>query len=468
MRNPTFIDETASSKAQKAENKIDYYCQKYGVSKNGCQWIKCALDPFSDIPETCDGFPDLVTTPSVVQLIPRTLTQTVPTVVPAGQNWDMFIVLNPLINTHLVAGIAANAQGNFDANTAYAPLAGKGGLEVYAGISGVQMGITQLRAILPIPDQYLIGTGRVLGMAFEVHDVSQNLIKQGSVITFRQAARNSQGKDSLWSLYDSTLAARKGAVLAYNEFGPYQTPAQALLQPFARQWKAEDGCYCVATMNNNNNDPTERENVGSVTRDNTAIGGFTMSLLQQDATNIISLAGSGQVIPSPYNMSCAYFTGLPYAGSYQVNVRYIYEVFPTAAENPTIAVLARPSPTFDPKAWEVYAKVAQKLPSAVMVKDNAAADWISSIADAIGTVIPGVAKIGNFIAPTAGKWIDDFLWGKTPAKEEEKVEEVKRLTLPPPVRNSVQTQKSQNRPKNKNNRKNRGSNQSTKNQTNKK
>lgn len=415
-------NKDATTKALVAEKSIDASCKSAGITKAGSQWVKTCLDPFSDVPEVCDGYPDLVNMPSVVQRIQRTTTQTVPPGVPPGANWDMLIVLNNNVNAHAIAPIAQDAQGNLDTTTAYAPQKIFGGLEVYAGPSGVVMGGAASRINLPIQDEYLNGSGRVIGMAFEVHDTTAEIQKSGSVIVFRQSARNN--KPTIFNTFDSANPAKYGAVELFNEYFAFQTPQDAILQPFARQWAAKEGCYCVSTMNSNENSPIERETFGAIYRDPTAAGGYSVSMMSTNAVNNIVNVAQGPAVPTsnviraPFNLTCAYFTGLPNIGSYQINVKYIYESFPTAKENPQLAVLARPSPTFDATAMELYAKVAQQLPAGVMVKDNAAADWINAIATAVGNFVPGVKALGSFIAPTVGGWIDNALSSKpTPNKK---------------------------------------------------
>lgn len=62
------------------------------VSSSGLKWLEVACDPFHDTEITPDGFPDLVTTRSIVQCVTKTFSVSKPA---GAATWDMHVFFNP-------------------------------------------------------------------------------------------------------------------------------------------------------------------------------------------------------------------------------------------------------------------------------------------------------------------------------------------------------------------------------------
>jgi len=250
-------------------------------------------------------------------------------------------------------------------------------------------------------DDFAFGQRRLIGMAFEVHNTTAEIYKQGAVLVYRLPQALSQ--EGLW--FESTTPAAYEYKFGQASRLPPANLSQAQLLVGSRQWKAADGCYCVASHDIVRNDLAGTSfnhrlfSAGDLTND-----GVTACMYTPSATQV-----SYPYKPTPFHTSGAYFTGLSHETTLTLTVKMIYEAVPTP-ENTQLVVLSQPSPSYDPVAIELYKAAINHLPPGVPVSQNASGDFwdgvlgiISKVAPIVGKIIPfpGAALIGEGIGNLA-------------------------------------------------------------------
>jgi len=378
----------------------------------GRDWLIAAADPFHDQDLRLDGYPDLMSSSTVVQLVKRTIQLTVPTsgagTVAANQNWDCSVALFPegtAQNSSTVTVVGGNG-------IAAAPVTVSGvltgGLTVSAGPQGASLwpdgSINQPTATYSQLDvrPYVGGCSRIIGMGFEVINTTSDLNKQGQVTAWRMP-----------SVYtDTSVSVSLGTVppasapntIRVNRFPP-GTLANAQLLFGSRSWAAREGGYVVARQNSMDNPARQPTNfpIGYLPTDiGTTGAGYTVY-----TNTLLNLANTTVNNLNPFDLSGLHFTGLSFTTTLTVNVRWLVERIPGPTEF-DLVVLATPSSAYDPLAIELYCQCLRDMPPGVMLSENPlgewfrsalskVADWAPKIGTALGTVVPGAALIGNLV-----------------------------------------------------------------------
>jgi hypothetical protein len=387
----TNMDSSNSSTPTVAEVKIDKLANSVGSTDLGNSWLKTALDPFPDEPRKCGGFPDMVSGPSVVQKLKYQTTQVVPASVASGK-WDCHIYFDgfdndvPLWVTHTEGNpdYIVSVAGQLNANVH------GGGLCVRAGAAGTQLTLPTLQQNLPIPVSYFLnGKTRVIAKAFEVHNQTETLYKSGASTFYRSPSKRVERYISITKNLISPITAGNvmKAVVDYD-IPELVSPIMNLDDTVVGN--AEDGCYCVSTLNGPDLRPLDFNDVC-----------YPMEI---DSAGLYS----GQLVPNPsgfsyqnvvgafpgeFNLSGAWFTGLSYETTLTIVVHYVIERF--VNENSLdLVVMTTKSPCFDPAVLELYSRAASAIPTGVPVSANADGDWIKNIADVLGSFgVPGMALV---------------------------------------------------------------------------
>lgn len=433
-----------SSGIRKVDQILDKMERQNQLTSDGRAWLISAVDPFHDTDVTLAGYPDVLTAATVVQLVKQQIQITVPTTGPgavtAGSNWDASIVLCPsLTGTTLQSSGVISATGQVTTVSTLSTMQGYGGLTVAAGPQGSALWPALGTGVNPpatsttlSPSIYVKGSGRVIGMGFEVVNTTAEINKQGQVTTWRLP--------SDWTpamfFNQNGVAGSDSTVACWFQRLPVATLANAQLLFGSRSWSAAEGAYVVARQNSANN---------PVMLPRFLQAAWTLNDLQSGTAETMignSFFGFGLAQNTtasdyllPFDTSGAHFTGLSYATSLTVNVRWLFERIP-APNEADLVVLATPSAAYDPLALEIYTRCLRDMPSGVMLKENPLGEWfqsvISKVADwapKIGTAlssigIPGAGIIGNVVGNGASE-IMRYL----PKKREE--EKKKPKPLPP-------------------------------------
>lgn len=182
-----------SSKVARSERVLSAIAAKTGITEAGKQWLIAALDPFHDAPIHCEGFPDITSSASVVQVIKQSLQVSCPTGITTG-TWDCNITLYPFLET---IAAASGTTNNYIANVSQTgnqtcPI---GGIVVSSGPTGFTNPIftvdtSHVTSGLQCPSTYSNGSCRVIASGFEVINTTSVLNLQGLVTVWRSPCSN--------------------------------------------------------------------------------------------------------------------------------------------------------------------------------------------------------------------------------------------------------------------------------------
>ena len=390
-----------SVKAEKAEQRIETLCSSCGLSEMGKQWISKTMDPFKDMPEKGVGYPDMYGGLSVIQEFNFKQTFIAPASA-GGNEWD-FHAFFPGCDFSGTLSVANLVSGNiFFSNNTTTYL--HGGLEVRSGAAGANLLIaTQdaLMANLAIPSASFVGgRARVVSKAFEIHNVTSQMFKQGDLTVWRHdQPPGSPGILNYSNNTDNTTCYQTAVPCLYQAEVPF-TAARTLYFPNSQTWEAKEGCYVVAVMANQSSPPRFLSSAQAVA-----------TMFSENGSNYITtgtIPASSHVVSittpsmwSPFIPCGAFLTGLSTETALTVNVKYVVEYFPEAS-SPTMMSMAKPSSHFDPRALSMYSESSWRLPPGTPVRNNGAGEWISTVADVLKDFgVPGMGMVGSI-----GRWLE--------------------------------------------------------------
>lgn len=433
----------------KAEQKLDAFVSRGALSPQGKAAFIAATDPFHDlgIPNLA-GWPDLETAPSVVRCIKRSLN------IRAPDNAGSILihslpVLDSSVNHRAVRrNCVIDSVTTGIGNDIYVtPLLVNSYLATNA--NNMQCDNFQISQILDIADEYLTNPSRIIGMGFEVRDVTAPLYQQGTLTAFQVA----QSQDIL-STYNFRTMTVAGVTYASTVqtgrplVGPPTNPANALLYPGTVQWEAKEGAYSVIPFSAKDNIARAPEYTMPVYRP----GGELDECNVLNTTTIWtgpyasgSVNGDNFVFEphsyAPMHSKGVMLTGLSSQSTFQINLIVYLETFPNRADDPLLT-LAAPSACYDPIALEMISAASKELPVAVPVNQNNAGDFfaevVAKVAPIIGTIAsamfptfsPLIAGLATGASGIANKYLSD----KAMEKEKKKVRRERsnnKTELPP-------------------------------------
>jgi len=375
----------------RGENVLNRLVDRGTLSSEGKSAFIAALDPFHDnrITDLC-GWPDLNTAPSVV----RTLNYST-TVRCLADGGSIVVWTNPFFLTKDVGNINNTlAQYNRAGNCLTAKTVNNYGvastmvMQFPDALDWRFAAASQYNTSLAPDDSFLNGSSRVIGWGLEVHDVSAELYKQGTLTVFGVPQ-----SEVVPETYYTAAAAGGTATAAVSSHLYHRWPNslnEALLYPDTRQWDAQQGCYTVIPCMGPDNPAAAPQ--------------YTQPSLPLNATLADQIGGINDgldIFLPPYKLSGARLywdpaklvpyhsrgvalTGLSVNSVFTVNVKYYIETFP-ALDDKTIMTMARPSAPHDPVALELISRAVQQLPLGVPVGDNPGGEWFM---DVLGKVLP--------------------------------------------------------------------------------
>jgi hypothetical protein len=414
--------------------------KKIPMTSQGKAWFVSAMDPFHDYRLDLEGFPDLNGGMSNVQLYQ----ETVSVAAPVAANWDCLVFATGLdsittIPTPMTSVSVANWQyAEYDSGTnATANWGSYVVMSVPAGTPMFPIGGTHTI-------QYLHGRnqatpGRTIACAFEAHNTTATLHKQGSVVCGQQNFARSD--------YSARLKDTNAAPLAtYDSVtrlmcGPPRTVAEATSIPGSSQWEAGKGCYVIPRLESFNLaiEALEHRQAAYRTRVVAAGGADSLLVYQSVGTSGTDYVAHSACSTNEFECGFAFFSGLSAESTIQVTSRTITEYFPVPGD--ILLSSATPSPAFDPIAIEVYGMAISQVPFAVPVGMNSAGDYfrmvlgaISKIAPVIATAIPhpAIKAIAGAVGGGAGM-LSGLLERKRQPEKEEGTQVVRLISGPPAV-----------------------------------
>jgi hypothetical protein len=410
--------------------------------------IQC-LDPFHDTNINPTGLPDTVTGNSVIQVVKKTYQISAPAgttgtwqchiaSLPERANWSSGYTTDFV--TCQVANVDAwgRAIGNgnwFTATGGNFPIAPM----VIVSAQDGQPTFPDFNAagtdIGPAPagpysmtavdyNDYYSGQSRSIAAAFEVHNTTADLYKQGTATVYRLPQSNVESSYGFQDLatFNAGLTSAGTARTVVSRLPP-STAQEAMLLANSKQWEAAHGAYVVQTYDFEHNEAQplcygnrafvvgdfnggyDPSPVGTTKRLPAIVAGLSNNAINTAGLNSYNFGGAS-FKPIRRDTSGVFFTGLSPQSTMTLTVHEIFETFPTQPS--PLVTMARPTPDYDPMFFAIYKEVCRGLPPGVMVGENSNGDFwdtvldlVSEAAPLIGAVIPGGALIGSAVSGVA-------------------------------------------------------------------
>jgi len=410
------------SKVNRGEKILNRLVTEQKISPTGRDWLIAAIDPFHDAQlQNLEGWPDTECGASVVRCIKKSVTVAVPNLAsfPAGQNWDCHIAMWPWMNGTTTFSQCTARRGNVIVGQALpntAPFAPMGGIQIWAVQPGQNLDILQSVGStvqvgrIDLDPIYTQGSGRLIGVGYEVHNTTAELYIQGSACCYRQQADVPFSSTYQIGGTNTAGGTYSGVLNGLPTRSPPINLGQAMLMSGSRQWTAAEGMYQVAAFLSEENPaypvppstPIILPN-GSDDQEGLAYNGGTSTVFYptgQPIVNGFTFYPFSRV--HPIHQSGSIFTGLSYQTTLTINVNFFYESFPSVSDV-DILVLAKPSAIYDPCVMELYSRLVQELPVGVPVRENGLGDWfLQAASDAAKFIGPAIAALPHPIAKGAG------------------------------------------------------------------
>jgi hypothetical protein len=370
-------EEISNSRmGRKAKTILNRLLEGRQITQDGVRWLVQATDPFCDQELTPVGHPDKNAARSVVRCVRKNAILQKPGSLAAGA-WDARVDALP----YYVPGLTSQNYtiGNYPTSGGlfvglHSPVAVSSGPVGY-NISGAASAVPDNRWALTSGD--LADMDRIVGIGFEVHNVTAELTKCGQV----QCWRLNDAKQTT----DLLSAAGPPAqyILADWSRIPNNT-SQISSLPDSVAWEAKEGCYVVGTLNSEENEFSGPN--------------FRKIILSQNGPGFAGDVGLG--VPGAnglqrrfhFNPFGAYFSGLGDDSTLSITVKYFIESAPTPGS--VLTPLSRPTCPYDPVIFEIYDRVMRELPVGVMVKENPFGEWLDDICGMVEKIAPTISGLG--------------------------------------------------------------------------
>jgi len=363
------------------------------------KWLVTSLDPFHDYQQQLEGFPDLNCLPSVCQMYNSSVTIAAPAAAGDG-NWDASVIFTGIDATSSQCFIPSSGptmcQFNSEALDGIYRLST---LTVLSDAAGVEMPMNSETAVRNhLHSRNIIDVpGRLIAVAYEVHNTTSVIEKQGSVVTAMvPSARDDRTVVNYFDTPGATSTFTQQAFTAHwLPFLP-QSSDQVRTIPTSSQWDAAQGVYAIPRMNKPNIPiVTGRTNTGiSVPLQDEIVGTYVVmhtapaAKYAQNTTNsTVLLSGS----LSSFSPTASYFSGLSNSSTLTVTLRAIVEYFPGLYSD--LLLNATPSSTYDPLVLQAYNETSRAAPYAVPVDMNAGGKYFKMVLTAASQAAPAIANL---------------------------------------------------------------------------
>jgi hypothetical protein len=228
----------------------------------------------------------------------------------------------------------------------------------------------------------------LIGGGFEVHNVTPELSKQGTVVVYSSP---NEVQRSSFVCSDGTDAYNLVAARAFTR--PPTTVTEAKSYSNSRTWEARDGCYVPFRIDVDDTNPTlaRPDPCAMISYDDSGMafdfGNYCGAVLGSGAGEVDNALGQAYFFPIA--TSGAYFTGLGAESVLTLTMHAFVEVIPR--QSASLRSLATPSCAYDARAMETYASIVRLLPPGTKVGNNASGDWWKTIKKAYQFVKPVLA-----------------------------------------------------------------------------
>lgn len=350
---------------------------KQSITKGGADWVALALDPFHDYQRSIEGLPDQCLGRSVV----RSRIDTVSASCTAdGDNMAIYFTGYHGRSTYLTETAGGTAGHGPVLGTDQVSCSGpvliiRAPYGTNPTLHNVVLGTATLVQSFPTVHNATISS-RMIAAAIEVHDVTQELYRQGSVVV---APSNNCAVPANFILDLST-----DGVCAIPGYSTPLIPAAAgeyTANPGSIIGPAAAGCYMIpkfqsfaepsSPLSNGNSQARYTacsicQSNGSNTQYQYVAGGGTPATLDDMFVNGWR--------PSGFMPAQAFFSGLSEKTTLRITLKTMVEYFPDSSDIEMMSI-ATFSPEYDPVALQLYHSIATAMPIAVPVAMNAKGDY---------------------------------------------------------------------------------------------
>ena len=416
------------TKMRHLNQQFDSALATSGIRPESRDFIRMAVDPFHDTPLTITGSPDSVSGRSLVYDVRRQLTITRPDNLSENLNWDCHVAFIPAMIDWASGSfdggvIAPNSfgtlytgnpsgtselsipvgNGHYDNSTTF-PSGGpffwscsQSGVATFD--PGAMIGGLSRVYSTNISDGMDLSTGnkfRVIAGAFEVHDTTAEIYRQGSVTCYRTPQEIQETFIALTDRQRYPLEANCPVTIVQ---GPPSHLAQAK-QLDGITWQACEGALVPCQISFPDNTPAVpdgRALVVSSTAEvlSTGCGCFAagnLAYISNPSDSPPLLCHNSSLVPVPGTQSGAFFAGLHPNASLTLSIRAFIEVFPSPTS--TLYPLARPTPKLDSNVAPLLDNIFSQLQPGYPVNFNAKGDFfkkiVSTVSKAYKTAMPMV------------------------------------------------------------------------------
>lgn len=438
------MNANSEIKVKRGERIMNSLGNKVGLTPEAKAWLTIALDPFHDgqIPNL-EGYPDTQTSPSVVQVVKKSMNIVKPSGLAAG-NWDLMIHFHDSLSTNLAKPCGLNENILIQNTSAWdnqTPTMHAGGISIVARLSSntdhplwMFSGDNSRGTALTSPStdpEFLKGRVRCIARGFEIRNTTAEIYKQGSIAVYRQptapeefATYNSKVTISNPSSITPEVKKTKkvdlplvnvqctGARSLRFSTPPPDNLEDALLLPGTRQWEAKHGCYVVQTQYDMENSASYHAPQGTlINLDETGLPFPSVIVSEASQTmytqipngsdNVVIYDGGEEIsihIPTyasqkfiPFNPCGTILSGLSDNSTITLNWIEVFERT-ISSEQKDLVTLAKPSAPVNFQALELYSAVWRELPVGVPVEENGLGEWFLGVCDTIADTVSSIAR----------------------------------------------------------------------------